>query len=264
MPDPRLDDDPRIRAAVVAFAERRLDGLDFEPIPATLTARRQVWLRAGIALGGLAAAAALILPLAVGRFSLVPARPADRPDSGLSQCLADLTADDVVPSTPKLTVGDLRIVGSVVTRYRAGQVETREVRTAPVPVVASDDATGETVRMTDPASKLIWQTVEPDNREGNFTTESDLQAWVKPTAVVPHSPGDTTFAVVFQQAAVTVNLQVRCGGSTRNLTVTGTKDPVLPDRDTASITAVDCGPNADVSDLSDELAAFARTCDSLA
>jgi hypothetical protein len=258
VPDPGPDDDPRIQAAVAAYAERELAGARFEPI---VPVRRRTLPRAAIALAGVAAAAALVVPLIGSQLwpSPVPAVPA----TSLAQCLAGLTADDVVAGSPKLSVGDLRIVGYVLTRYESGMT-TQDIATEPVPVVATDDHTGETTEVRGRASMVLWQSVEPDNLSGDFLTDSSLQRWVDPQAAVPVDPGAMVFASVFQQANVTVTLQVRCGGVTRDLTVTGTNNPVLPDRTTSMITGIECtGPDADVSGYGDELAAFARTCHTL-
>ncbi|MGC3954117.1 MAG: hypothetical protein QM804_07690 [Propionicimonas sp.] len=194
----------------------------------------------------------------------VPAEPSPGSDVGLAQCLADLTADEVVPGSAQLTVGELRIVGYAVTRYSDGEAVHRVTTTNPVPVTATDQGTGESVKVTGRASMVVWQAVEPDNLSGDFLSQDNLQRWVTNGEAVPVEPGSMTFATVFQQSKVTVNLRVRCGESTRRLQVTGTNNPVLGDQVTASVTGISCdGPDTDVSDLSPELAAFARTCHNL-
>lgn len=269
IPDPGPDDDPRIQAAVRAFAERELAGLSFEPIRPAEAARGRRPARGVIALTGVAAAAALVVPL-FGSHLLrapIPAAPVPAPSTGptLAQCLAGLTADDVVPGSASLSVGDLRIVGYVVTRYESGRLTAQTLNTRPVPVIATDNHSGETAEVLGRASMVVWQAVEPDNLSGDFLTEAALRLWVRPEAVVPDDPDDGVLAAVFQQSHVTVTLQVRCnGGTRRDLTVTGTNSPVLPDRTTSSLTAIDCaGPDADLRDYSDEFAAFARTCHTL-
>lgn len=272
VPDPGPDDDPRVQAAVVAFAERELAGVTFEPIAAADAAHGRRPSRGILAVAGVAAAAAVAVPLIGSQLTrapipampvTTPAVPAPSAAATLAQCLAGLTAGDVVPGSANLSVGDLRIVGYVVTRYQAGRMTARNLATKPVPVVASDDRTGETAEVRGRASMVVWQAVEPDN--GDFLTEAELRRWVSPEAVVPVNPGTTIHAAVFQQAQVTVTLQVHCAGTTRDLTVTGTNSPVVPGRTTSSVTAIDCaGPDADLRDEhSAELTAFARTCHSL-
>jgi hypothetical protein len=120
VPDPGVDDDPRIRAAVIAFAERELADLSFEPVVPT----RRSPGRAVIALAGVAAAALLVVPLVGDQLNQapIPAGPAPSAEAGLAQCLAGLTTEDIVPGSAKLALGDLRIVGYVVTRYSDADV----------------------------------------------------------------------------------------------------------------------------------------------
>lgn len=264
VPDPGPDDDPRVQAAVAAFAERVLAGVDFEPIAPT---RRRTPLRVALALAGVAAAAALLVPLATGRFAPtpVPAVPGSGPESGLAQCLAGLTADDIAAGSAKVTGAELRIVGSVVQRFEDDQNPSASTtRLSPVPVIVSDNATGESDEVAASTSALIWRAAIPGNDSGDFLHEPELARWVRDGVprLVDRATG--VFAAVYQQAAVTIVLEVRCGGEPRSLTATGFGSMVRP-YPPSTITWLDCsGPDTDVSDLSDELAAFARNCHDLA
>lgn len=268
IPDPGPDDDARVQAAVVAFAERELAAVALEPITATEVTRGRG--RGWFALVGVAAAAAVAVTL-VGSQLLrtpIPAAPvstASAPTPGaqptFAQCLAGLTADDVVPGSANLSVGDLRIVGYVVTRYESGRMTARTMATKPVPVIATDDRTGEAAELQHRASSVVWQTVGSDG----FLTDTELERWVNPEAVVPVKPGTMIQAAVFQMAQVTVTLQVRCGEAARDITVTGTNNPVIPGRTTSSLTGIDCaGPDAELpAGYSAEFITFARTCHTL-
>lgn len=259
VPDPGLDDDPRIQAAVRAFAEHELAGVRFEPVSPEAPARRRSPVPLAIALAGVAVAGVLITPLAANRLTPAPIPAA--PVVGLQQCLATLTADDILPGNRQVATHGLRIVASVATRYVDGQPRSSTSLVGNVDVHVTDDSTGETVLVDAPVSQLLWQAALPGNEAGDFLRHAQLEKWIRGATVEPEGNPTLVGATVFQQADMTITLGVRCGDSVRRLTVTGTGNPSLPGEATAMVTWLECGPDARNSGLSDELAVFAESCD---
>ncbi len=258
VPDPGPDDDPRIQAAVAAFAERELTGVRFQPAAPTPQTRRSP-ARMVVAIAGVAAAVALITPVAASQLSPAPIPAA--PIVSLQQCLATLTADDILPENRQAETHGLRIVASVATRYVDGQARSTTMQFGNVDVQVTDSGTGETVEVGAAISRLLWQAVLPGDDAGDFLHHSELENWVRAGTATPEGKPTLVGATVFQQAELTLTLWVRCGDSFRPITATGVGNPSLPGTTTAMVTWLECGTDARNSDLSDELAGFAKSCD---
>ena len=216
VPDPSLDDDPRVRAAVHAYAARELAGVQFEPIaPMALPRTRRRWtlvaaavaivvctasgvallqLRAGTPIpGATATPTAPVSASADPTASASPTRPV--PLAGLDSCLASLTPDSIDAGTPSL--GEPQIVGYGLVRYTWSPGTQISLaggdKGFPQQLLQVDDlSTGESADVTDSGLIAVFSSSLTGLGQARFADPVALSQLLNDNGLSPKSTSDST------------------------------------------------------------------------